>query len=284
VLSPSPPEPLPSENGATEQVERWRAEECPFTIEYPAGFLERIRERAVDAFHSLPNGGLEIGGILFGRVYPNARVPLRVEFTAERPIECNHAHGPIFVLTDEEKARLAALLDKSRLDPALSAFSVAGFWVSHGRGPLAMTADDRELFRKFLPNPWQVALVLKPESGAATRASFFFRAAGELAPHEARHAFALSAGGGMVKSARPAAGSATAPPREDTPPHAGPKPAIAERIPAPTREPTEAEALTALVTRAQAPRRRAVPLPLAIALMVVAALLGAAATYWLLRA
>ncbi len=171
------------------QARRWKAPECPFTVEYTTELMMRLRERAVKNFRALPNGGLEEGGVLFGRVLPNARMMQRVEVVAERPIECAHALGPAFVLSDEEKTRVAALTDSGRWDREIAGLSVVGFWIAHGRSELALTPDDLDVYQKLFPNPWQIALVLKPQDDGVPRASFFFRTGGAVAPHRKGHEF-----------------------------------------------------------------------------------------------
>ncbi len=151
--------------------------------------MVRLRDRAVQNFRALPNGGLEEGGVLFGRVLPNARMMQRVEIVAERPIECSHALGPAFVLSDEEKTRAAAVADSGRRDREIAGLSVVGMWIAHGRSDLALTPDDLDLYRQLFPNPWQIALVLKPQDDGVPRASFFFRAGGVVAPHRKSHEF-----------------------------------------------------------------------------------------------
>lgn len=277
MLNPSPTEPspppdsgAPGEHPIAERTERWQAKECPFGIDYSAAFLERIRERAVEGFHTLPNGGLEIGGVLWGRVYPNARTPLRVELIAEKPIACSHANGPVFVLNDEEKAALAALLDRSRVDPELSAFSVAGFWVSHSRGGLALTPDDLDLYRTFFPYSWQIALILKPESGAPTRAAYFFRAGGEIAPHQEWHRFYLKSGGGVERPTLAAAGETPRPEEKYQP---IPKERRGELV-------TGIEAITGVAGKTQTDVPKRVGMPALALLMAIAAITGASAAYW----
>lgn len=150
--------------------------------------MDRLRQKAVEAFHLLPHGGLEIGGLLFGRVYPNARTPLRIEIVAEREIACAHQSGPAFILTDAECSEIQAQLERTRIDPEIAALSVLGFWVSHGRGDVALSPADLNLYRCF-PNPWQFALVLKPQIGRPTRAAFMYRSGLEIAPHDPQYDF-----------------------------------------------------------------------------------------------
>lgn len=180
--------PLDAASGSA-RVQRWSAPGCPFAIDYSPELLNKLRLRAVEGLHALPHGGLEVGGILFGRVFPNARSPLRVEIAAERPIECSHAHGPSFVLSEEEQAEISNVLERSRLDSEIAMLSVVGFWISHTRSPLALTPDDVELYKKLFPNPWQVALILKPQNGGPTRAGFFFWAGGNVQAHDPQSDF-----------------------------------------------------------------------------------------------
>lgn len=150
--------------------------------------MDRLRQKAVEAFHLLPHGGLEIGGLLFGRVYPNARTPLRIEIVADRDIACAHRSGPAFILTEEECSGIQTQLERTRLDPEIAPLSVLGFWVSHGRGDLALSPSDLDLYRCF-PNPWQFVLLLKPQTGRPTRAAFRYRSGLELAPHDPQFDF-----------------------------------------------------------------------------------------------
>src|SRR6266536_5613356 len=64
---------------------QWRAPECPFTIEYAIAVLDDVRLAVVDAFFSMPRGGVEIGGILLGD-YQDSRVSI----VNSVPLECEH--------------------------------------------------------------------------------------------------------------------------------------------------------------------------------------------------
>src|SRR5476651_2314206 len=79
----------------------WSAPQCPFTIEYSTRVLDDIRLAVVDAFFSLPRGGAEIGGILLGTQEPG-----RLAVTSYQAIECEHANGPSFTLSQNDEAKL----------------------------------------------------------------------------------------------------------------------------------------------------------------------------------
>src|SRR5215510_13488666 len=82
----------------------WKVPQCPFRIEYAPRVIDGIRLGVVDAFFSLPRGGVEIGGILLG-----TREAGRVLILDYIALDCEHASGPSFVLSarDEEKLRAA---------------------------------------------------------------------------------------------------------------------------------------------------------------------------------
>ena len=50
-----------------------------------------------------------------------------------------------------------------------------GYYHSHTREQICMSDDDMQLFNRFFPLPWQVALVVRPANLAPARAGFFFR-------------------------------------------------------------------------------------------------------------
>src|SRR5436305_14073949 len=109
-------------------LKSWQTPECPFTIEYDAAVMEAIRQAAVDAFFSLPHGGAEIGGVLFGSETQGS-----VRILAFRPLECEHSRGPRFLLSDKDLAKLDMLLRKCTDDPLLRGLQVVGWYHSHTR-------------------------------------------------------------------------------------------------------------------------------------------------------
>ena len=261
-----PPEPNnePAPEAKTPRVQRWNSPSCPFGIDSSADVLTKIRQRSVEALHALPHGGLEIGGVLFGRVYPNARSPLRIEIAAERAIACDHHNGPAFLLTEEERAQIGAQLERTRLDPELSALSVIGFWVSHSRGELALAQPDLDIYKLF-PNPWQIALVLKPQPGLPVRAAFFYRNGNQISPPDPRYEFYTDP-------------HLNAPAPEPAPtPAEKYKPVDRQRLAASIRnEPIPAEAIPN-----QARPEKSIGYSLAAFLIMVAMLVGASLTYGL---
>ena len=148
-------------------VATWKAPECPFTIEYSLRVLDDIRLAVMDAFFSLPRGGAEIGGILLGQF-----VKRRLVIADYVPLDCEHAFGPSFTLSPRDHARLAALLASAEQNP--DRLKPVGWYHSHTRSEIFLSEADQDLHGRCFPEPWQVALVLKPHTFQPTRAGFFF--------------------------------------------------------------------------------------------------------------
>ena len=145
----------------------WSVAQCPFTIEYSPRVMDEIRLAVVDAFYSLPRGGAEIGGILLGRLESR-----RLIISDFRALECEHATGPSFVLSPRDQTRLAELLASAR--GKQNPTQPVGWYHSHTRSDIFLSPADLDIHQRFFPEPWQVALVLKPHTFQPTRAGFFF--------------------------------------------------------------------------------------------------------------
>jgi len=157
-----------TEQDAESEVATWKAPQCPFTIEYSLRALDDIRLAVVDAFFSLPRGGAEIGGILLGR-HSNQRLVI-ADYVA---LDCEHAFGPSFTLSPRDQDRLVELLASAAQNP--DRLGPVGWYHSHTRSEIFLSEADLGLHERYFPEPWQVALVLKPHTFQPTRAGFFFR-------------------------------------------------------------------------------------------------------------
>jgi proteasome lid subunit RPN8/RPN11 len=132
--------------------------------------LDDIRLAVMDAFFSLPRGGAEIGGILLGSFRDG-----RLRILDYRPLDCEHATGPSFTLSEPDRTRLAELLaDAARSSPERQP---VGWYHSHTRSEIFLSEADREIHLRYFPQPWQTALVLRPHTFHPARAAFFFREA-----------------------------------------------------------------------------------------------------------
>ena len=150
----------------------WSTPECPFTIESSSRVLDDIRLAANDAFFSLPRGGAEIGGILLGEWQEGL-----LTISGFAALDCEHALGPSFTLSLGDEARLQELI---RAAPAAGAGHVVGWYHSHTRTGVSLSDSDLTIHNRFFPEPWQVALVVKPHTMEPMRGGFFFRGPGGI--------------------------------------------------------------------------------------------------------
>ena len=156
------------EPGTEIALSTWSVPRCSFEIEYSARVLDDIRLAVVDAFFSLPRGGAEIGGLLLGS-WDGGRVAI----TSYEPLDCQHALGPSFTLSPHDQAQLAEMIAGARRNPPNQ--QPVGWYHSHTRSEIFLSEADQAVHNRFFPDPWQVALVLKPHTFEPMRAGFFFR-------------------------------------------------------------------------------------------------------------
>ncbi len=150
----------------------WSVAESPITIEYSLIVIEEMRHAVAEGFQRLSRGGIEVGGILYG-----TRDGRTVRILAMRPIACEHARGPAFLLSDKDRKALNDQLTADAEDPHLDGLTSVGWFLSHTRSEIALSDSDLELYSIFFPAPWQVTLVVRPGRGGSMRAGFFVREA-----------------------------------------------------------------------------------------------------------
>ena len=154
-----------TESQADNAAGTWEAPQCPFAIGYSKRVLDDIRLAVMDAFFSLPRGGAEIGGVLLGRFAAG-----RVTVSDYQGLDCEHAFGPSFTLSPRDEAKLEELLVAQR--PGVVP---VGWYHSHTRSEIFLSEADLAIHKRFFPEPWQVALVMKPHTFQPLRCGFFFR-------------------------------------------------------------------------------------------------------------
>jgi hypothetical protein len=150
----------------------WSAPQTSLAIEYSLVAIEEIRQAVAEGFQRFARGGIEVGGVLYGTYEKGV-----VRILAVREIACEHARGPSFILSEGDRELLAEQWERDRDDPRLSGFSALGFYVSHTRSEVTLLPADVEFFNEFFPDPYHVALVVRPGRAGAMRAGFFVREA-----------------------------------------------------------------------------------------------------------
>src|SRR5436190_23628963 len=97
----------------------WTQPGAPFTVSYSLPLLHEIDFVVNEGYRRIPHGGIELGGVLFGRVDVST-----VRLDAFRNIECEHASGPSFTLSERDVALLRQQLANAASDPALEGLQV----------------------------------------------------------------------------------------------------------------------------------------------------------------
>lgn len=211
--------------GVSLEVERgfWRVAGHNLAIDYSMPVLERIRDAAIEGFNKLPHGGIEIGGVLFG-----VRDGDRVCVLDSQPLECEYALGPSFSLSEKDQTELVQLLETARSDPKLDGLVPVGWYHAHTRSEICLTDRDLSLYNRFFPEPWQIALVVRPANFSPTRAGFFFRESqGRIRADQSYLEFTIAATDGPRAAPQPRTPIPVVAPRVAPPPPA--PPALAPR-------------------------------------------------------
>jgi hypothetical protein len=94
-----------------------------------------------------------------------------------REIACEHARGPTFHLSDNDRAALTAQLARDKEDMRLEGLQVVGWFLSHTRSDVTLQPSDLDTYNTFFPQAWQVTLVVHPGRASVMRAGFFVREA-----------------------------------------------------------------------------------------------------------
>ena len=144
----------------------WRVSEHPIKIEYSSRVLADLDRDVIEGFHRLKRGGVEVGGVLLGT--RNDRTVTVLDY---RPFDCEHALGPGFALSTRDHEALVTLLQSLQAQGLVA----VGWYHSNNRSHIHLSPPDLEVFDRHFPEPWQIALLLKPDSFAPTKAGFFVR-------------------------------------------------------------------------------------------------------------
>ncbi len=181
------------------------------------GLFHEIDFQVNEGYRRIPHGGVETGGLLFGRIEGKGT---RIE--AFRPIECEHASGPSFVLSERDLTALGTQLAAAEKDPELEGLQVVGWFVAHTRSPMRMNERESVLFDQLFPGAGRITLLIRPERFQPTRFGFLVRdAEGRVAGDATEQAIILPLPGRAGRSAEGPIASIPAPAQK--PPQAIPQ-------------------------------------------------------------
>ncbi len=157
----------------------WNAPTRPLAIHLSLDAVRRLSRESRQAAQSAHHPGLEIGGLLPGRIRTeNGFTTIFID--SFEPVYSEHSSGPAYLLSEP---------DLRRLDRAATEYSeLAGLFRTHTRREvLTLAHEDVALLRRILPGPNAVFLLVRPVSATA---AFFVWHEGSLA---LRHEFPFDA-------------------------------------------------------------------------------------------
>jgi hypothetical protein len=146
----------------------WEASGHPFSIRLSRSAAERILADSASAL--MRRRGVEVGGVLLGTRKPGAQTVINIEDV--EPVPCEYAFGSSFLLSDHDCGILESALE--RLNSARDArFRPVGFYRTHTRDRLSLSADDLLVMGRFFADPADVALLVRPSAMRPSSAGFF---------------------------------------------------------------------------------------------------------------
>jgi TonB family protein len=146
----------------------WDPAGSPVSVHMHPDAVDGLVRDVSEGFKSLPRRGLEVGGLLLGRIESGDRPTVWIE--RYQRISCEHQFGPQFILDDSDKAELekaaGAILAGGEL-------AVVGLYRSHTREGFQLEEPDFELVRRYFSDPSDLILLIKPEGASDSSARFY---------------------------------------------------------------------------------------------------------------
>ncbi len=168
----------------------WSHPTLPLTVRYSLSVFHEIDFVVSEGYRRIAYGGIEHGGLLFGRASGN-----ELQIEAFRQVELEHASGPAFLPSEGDVERIKEQIRSAAADPELAGLEPVGLFVSHSRRELQVEESERQLLASLLPQSAKGAVqpglreaqqglrllvLLKPEKFKPTRFAFVFPDEAEL--------------------------------------------------------------------------------------------------------
>jgi hypothetical protein len=133
--------------------------------------VDGILSEVMTGFGAIPRRGAEVGGLLLGRDEGNVTW---IETFAMAP--CEHRRGPSFLLSDQDRAGLAAIVHAKHGGE----LAPVGMFRSNTRDSDTVSNEDRTLFNEYFAPPSGVFLLIRPFASKTSTAAFLVYRDGEL--------------------------------------------------------------------------------------------------------
>jgi hypothetical protein len=177
-------------------------------IQFNPEAMERLGAAVMEGFKAVPRRGLEVGGLLVGRVENDCVIVEDIE-----AVDSEHQRGPSWLLSEKDKRRLSVAVARVNNDDT-SGRRVVGFYRSQTRAGFAPTEEDVALMEEH--GGGRVFLLVKPEAG--WRSTALFAAGDGLRANSEVFPFRVGRPGGSVRApvATPRAISTPMPPAAES--------------------------------------------------------------------
>jgi protein TonB len=169
---------------------RWEAPGKPISVLMSLDLIDRLEREVLESFKAVTKRGSEIGGVLVGRVVPGAVTTVTVE--QFEPVECSYSRGPLYLLTDEERAGLAATV--ARVKNSAAGLTVTGYFRSNTRRELVLDEEDLAIASESFSDPTNVLLLVRPFAMKPSAGGFFIWEDGRMEGESTSLQFAFKRG------------------------------------------------------------------------------------------
>ena len=156
----------------------WKPSGKEISVQLQFDVVDRVLLEIMRGFGAVPKRGAEVGGILLGTA-ERAGGELLVKVEDFEPVECDHASGPSYVLSEDDHAAFAETVDRWKPGPDRRIYAV-GYYRGHTRDGICLAAEDLALLEELFPDPSSIALIVKPYATKVSMAGIFFREDGQF--------------------------------------------------------------------------------------------------------
>lgn len=169
--------PLPPGGKPEGDAFRWEPADQPAAVLIAYDVVDRLGAEVMRGYGAVPKRGAEVGGILLGAVERSDPATVRIQDFVLVPTE--YRWGPSYLLSEKDQRLFEEELSKAGRSPE-RLMQPVGYFRSHTRDPLQLTAEDIWLLDARFPDDSAVCLLIRPHSTRPSEAAFFFRDQGHF--------------------------------------------------------------------------------------------------------
>lgn len=154
----------------------WHVEGKPISISLNLEVVDRLAQEALRGLGAVPKRGAEVGGILIGSIERTGET-LLVNVTDYILIATEYKRGPSYLLSENDRATFKETVAEAKKDK--EKYPV-GFFRTNTRENVGLAEEDLELLASDFPEPWSIALMIRPYATRVSTAAFYFKEDGKF--------------------------------------------------------------------------------------------------------